>query len=410
MTVTYIHRSLERKFLKMSSAFKAVMVTGARQVGKSTMLKHLAQDTGRVYVSMDDADVRELANRDPKLFFQMYQPPLLIDEAQKAPALFEQIKILCDESDERGRFWLTGSQSKKLMKQAGDSLAGRIGILKMYSLSEKELDGRPNDIPEDYSLSSLIQRSRSHPENNILDVYTRIWEGGMPDMISMDAELRREYWNSYIDAYLMRDAVDDNGIQDTEGFRKLLRACAAFSGELVNYNDLGNAAGVSGATAKEWVKVLQTMGIIFLLEPYFNNELKRMIKTPKLYFCDTGLCAFLSSWTSRDTLMNGAASGHYLENYVAAEMLRNSSYGEKKVNLNFYRDTNQKEIDLVMEMDGQLHPFEIKRAASPDKKAVRAFPLLEKSGKVTGAGGIICMTAKPFPIDEKNSMIPVNLL
>ena len=406
----YIQRSLERKFLKISSAFKAVMVTGARQVGKSTMLKHLAQDTGRVYVSMDDADVRELANRDPKLFFQMYQPPLLIDEVQKAPALFEQIKILCDESDERGRFWLTGSQSKKLMKQAGDSLAGRIGILKMYSLSEKELEGRPNDIPEDYSLSSLIQRSRSHPENNILDVYTRIWEGGMPDMISMDAELRREYWNSYIDAYLMRDAVDDNGIQDTEGFRKLLRACAAFSGELVNYNDLGNAAGVSGATAKEWVKVLQTMGIIFLLEPYFNNELKRMIKTPKLYFCDTGLCAFLSSWTSRDTLMNGAASGHYLENYVAAEMLRNSSYGEKKVNLNFYRDTNQKEIDLVMEMDGQLHPFEIKRAASPDKKAVRAFPLLEKSGKVTGAGGIICMTAKPFPIDEKNSMIPVNLL
>ena len=406
----YIQRSLERKFLKISSAFKAVMVTGARQVGKSTMLKHLAQDTGRVYVSMDDADVRELANRDPKLFFQMYQPPLLIDEVQKAPALFEQIKILCDESDERGRFWLTGSQSKKLMKQAGDSLAGRIGILKMYSLSEKELEGRPNDIPEDYSLSSLIQRSRSHPENNILDVYTRIWEGGMPDMISMDAELRREYWNSYIDAYLMRDAVDDNGIQDTEGFRRLLRACAAFSGELVNYNDLGNAAGVSGATAKEWVKVLQTMGIIFLLEPYFNNELKRMIKTPKLYFCDTGLCAFLSSWTSRDTLMNGAASGHYLENYVAAEMLRNSSYGEKKVNLNFYRDTNQKEIDLVMEMDGQLHPFEIKRAASPDKKAVRAFPLLEKSGKVTGAGGIICMTAKPFPIDEKNSMIPVNLL
>ena len=406
----YIQRSLERKFLKMSSAFKAVMVTGARQVGKSTMLKHLAQDTGRVYVSMDDADVRELANRDPKLFFQMYQPPLLIDEVQKAPALFEQIKILCDESDERGRFWLTGSQSKKLMKQAGDSLAGRIGILKMYSLSEKELEGRPNDIPEDYSLSSLIQRSRSHPENNILDVYTRIWEGGMPDMISMDAELRREYWNSYIDAYLIRDAVDDNGIQDTEGFRRLLRACAAFSGELVNYNDLGNAAGVSGATAKEWVKVLQTMGIIFLLEPYFNNELKRMIKTPKLYFCDTGLCAFLSSWTSRDTLMNGAASGHYLENYVAGEMLRNSSYGEKKVNLNFYRDTNQKEIDLVMEMDGQLHPFEIKRAASPDKKAVRAFPLLEKSGKVTGAGGIICMTAKPFPIDEKNSMIPVNLL
>lgn len=408
--MTYIHRSLERKFLKMSHAFKVVMVTGARQVGKSTMLKHLAQDSGRTYVSMDDGDVRELANRDPKLFFQMYQPPVLIDEVQKAPALFEQIKILCDESEERGRFWLTGSQSKKLMKQAGDSLAGRIGILKMYSLSAKELEGRPDDIPDSYSLSSLLQRKKALPDNNILDVYSRIWEGGMPDMISMDAEIRRKYWNSYIDAYLMRDAVDDNGILDTEGFRKFLRACAAFSGELVNYNDLGSAAGVSGSTAKEWAKVLQTMGIIFLLEPYYNNELKRMIKTPKLYFCDTGLCAFLSSWTSRDTLLNGAASGHYLENYVVSEMLRNSSYGEKKVNLNFYRDTNQKEIDLVLEMDGQLHPFEIKRAASPDPKAIRAFSLLAKSGKEIGSGGIICMAAKPFPINADNNLIPVNLL
>lgn len=408
--MTYIHRSLERKFLKMSHAFKVVMVTGARQVGKSTMLKHLAQDSGRTYVSMDDGDVRELANRDPKLFFQMYQPPVLIDEVQKAPALFEQIKILCDESEERGRFWLTGSQSKKLMKQAGDSLAGRIGILKMYSLSAKELEGRPDDIPDSYSLSSLLQRKKALPDNNILDVYSRIWEGGMPDMISMDAEIRREYWNSYIDAYLMRDAVDDNGILDTEGFRKFLRACAAFSGELVNYNDLGSAAGVSGSTAKEWAKVLQTMGIIFFLEPYYNNELKRMIKTPKLYFCDTGLCAFLSSWTSRDTLLNGAASGHYLENYVVSEMLRNSSYGEKKVNLNFYRDTNQKEIDLVLEMDGQLHPFEIKRAASPDPKAIRAFSLLAKSGKEIGSGGIICMAAKPFPINADNNLIPVNLL
>ena len=394
----------------MSHAFKVVMVTGARQVGKSTMLKYLAQDSGRTYVSMDDGDVRELANRDPKLFFQMYQPPVLIDEVQKAPALFEQIKILCDESEERGRFWLTGSQSKKLMKQAGDSLAGRIGILKMYSLSAKELEGRPDDIPDSYSLSSLLQRKKALPDNNILDVYSRIWEGGMPDMISMDAEIRREYWNSYIDAYLMRDAVDDNGILDTEGFRKFLRACAAFSGELVNYNDLGSAAGVSGSTAKEWTKVLQTMGIIFLLEPYYNNELKRMIKTPKLYFCDTGLCAFLSSWTSRDTLLNGAASGHYLENYVVSEMLRNSSYGEKKVNLNFYRDTNQKEIDLVLEMDGQLHPFEIKCAASPDSKAIRAFSLLAKSGKEIGPGGIICMAAKPFPINANNNLIPVNLL
>lgn len=408
--MAYIKRSLERKFLKMSAAFKVVMVTGARQVGKTTMLRTLAQDTGRTFVSMDDSDLRDLAERDPKLFFQIYRPPILIDEVQKAPALFEQIKIMCDESDERGRFWLTGSQSKKLMKQAGDSLAGRICVLKMFNLSAKEIAGRPDDITADYSITSMIRRSSFYPVNNIVDVYSRIWEGGMPDMIEMDSELRREYWNSYIDTYLMRDAVEDNGIQDTEGFRKFLRACAAFSGQLLNYNDLGSAAGVSGVTAKEWVRILQSMGIIFLLEPFYANELKRMIKTPKLYFCDTGLCAFLSSWTSRDALMNGAASGHFLENYVIAEVLKNASYGEKEMNLNFYRDTNQKEINLVIDMDGMLYPFEIKRAASPDRKAIRTFSLLKKSGRPLGTGGIICMAEKPFPIDAENSLIPVNLL
>lgn len=406
----YIHRSLERKFLKMSSSFKVVMLTGARQVGKSTMLKHLAKDSGRVYISMDDLNLRELAQRDPKLFFQIYQPPILIDEVQKAPALFEEIKLLCDESDERGRFWLTGSQSKRLMRQAGDSLAGRICILKMFSLSAKELAGKADDIPDNYTFSSFLQRSKNYSENNILQVYDRIWKGGMPDMLSMDTELRLAYWNSYIDTYLIRDAVDDNGIQDTEGFRKFLRACAAFSAELLNYNDLGNAAGVSAVTAKEWIKVLQSMGIIFLLEPFYNNELKRMIKTPKLYFCDTGLCSFLSSWTSRDTLMNGAASGHYLENYVVSEILKNTSYGEKTVSLNFYRDTNQKEIDLVLEIEGGLYTFEIKRTASPERKLIRTFSLLEKSGKELKAGGIICMAEKPFPMDSSNFLLPVNLL
>ena len=270
--MNYIHRSLERKFMKMCDVFKVVMVTGARQVGKTTMLRHLAEDTGRTFVTMDDADLRDLAARDPKLFFQMYKPPILIDEAQKAPQIFEQIKIICDQSDERGKFWLTGSQSRKLMKQAGDTLAGRIGILRMYSLSDKEIEGKADDITCDWSFTSLKQKSLNLRDNNIVDVYRRIWEGGMPDMLSMDTELRREYWNSYVDTYLMRDAVDDNGIQDTEGFRRFLRACAAFAGNLINYNDLGSAAGVSGVTAKEWTKVLQSMGIIYLLEPFHANE------------------------------------------------------------------------------------------------------------------------------------------
>lgn len=406
----YIPRTLERKFLHMSAAFKAVMVVGARQVGKSTMLKHLAEGEHRTYVSMDDFRSRELAQNDPDLFFQMYQPPILIDEVQKAPALFEKIKIICDQTDERGLFWLSGSQSKKLMKEAGDSLAGRICVLKMYAMSPKEIYGIPCDEPIDFSLGALCQRSQAFPQRSILDIYADIWRGGMPEVLRLDEEQLSEYWESYIDTYLMRDAVDDNGISDTVGFRKLLRACAAFSGQLLNYADLAASAGVSGATAKEWVKILQSMGVIFLLEPYFSNELKRMVKKPKLYFCDTGLCAYLSSWTSMQTLLHGAAAGHYFENYVVGEFLRSYAYGKEKANLNYYRDTNQKEIDLIIEKNGCLHPIEIKKTANPDKKLVRVFSVLENTAVPVGNGGVVCMADMPFPIDHTNNMIPARIL
>lgn len=406
----YIERSLERKFLRMNKAFKAVMVVGARQVGKSTMLKHFAEQENRTIVSMDDSRLRELAKSDPALFFQTYQPPILIDEVQKAPELFEQIKIICDKSNEKGLFWLTGSQSKKLMKQAGDSLAGRVCILKMYSLSQKEIAGITVDDPIDFSFASLRERSKHFPENNIVNVFSHIWRGGMPELQELDAEQTHEYWNSYIDTYLMRDAVDDNGITDTEGFRKFLRACAAFNGQLLNYNDLAQASGISGVTAKEWMKILQTMGIVHLLEPFYSNELKRLIKTPKLYFCDTGLCAWLSSWTSKDTLMNGAAAGHYFENYVVGEFLREYAYGTEPANLNFYRATNQKEIDFVIEQNGVLHPVEIKLSSNPDKRFIKAFSALEKTNKTIGPGGIVCMTETPFPIDAANNFIPANII
>lgn len=232
----------------------------------------------------------------------------------------------------------------------------------------------------------------------------------MPDVQNLDEEQMQEYFNSYIETYLMRDAIDDNGISNTEGFRKFLRACAAFSGQMLNYNDLALSAGVSGVTAKEWIRVLQAMGIIILLEPYSSNELSRLIKTPKMYFCDTGLCAYLSSWTNRDVLMNGAASGHYYENYVIGELLRNYTYGKKGVNLNYYRDKNQREIDLVIEEGGVLHPIEIKKGTAPDKSLIRSFSVLNNSVKPVGNGGIVCMTEEPFPIDEKNCLIPSNII
>lgn len=408
--MSYIKRELERKFLHMSSAFKAVMVVGARQVGKSTMLKHLAKDQDRTYVTMDDPQLRSFAQTDPKLFLQTYKPPILIDEVQKAPELFEEIKIICDNTDERGLFWLTGSQSKKLVKKAGDSLAGRLCILKLFSLSTRERLGIEDADELEFSLPSILDRCKKYPENNIINVFESIWRGGLPDVQDKDEEQLREYFNSYIETYLMRDAVDDYGIIDTEGFRKFLRACAAFTGQLLNYNDLAASAGIAGVTAKEWVKVLQSMGIIFLLEPYASNELKRLVKTPKLYFCDTGFCAYLSSWTNRDVLMNGAASGHYYENYVIGELLRHYSYGKNKVNLNYYRDNKMKEIDLVIEEDGVLHPVEIKKSSSPDKSSIKSFSVLKESERPVGTGAVFCMSDKVLPIDENNLIIPSNII
>lgn len=406
----YITRELERKFLKMNKVFKALLVTGARQVGKSTMLRKLAKDSGRTIVSMDDKRNRELARQDPGLFFQTFKPPILIDEVQKAPELFEYIKQICDDTEEKGLFWLTGSESKKLIKNAGDSLAGRVCILRMYSLSLKEKLGLTSIEDISYTYEDLVNREKLFPKYDINQIYEHIWRGGMPALLEFDAEQMNSYYSSYIETYLMRDAVDDNGISDTEGFRRVLTACAAFIGNLVNYSDIASAGGVSVPTAISWVKILQTMGIIFLLDTYSNNELKRLVKTPKLYFCDTGLAAYLSMWTSKEVLMNGAASGHYFENFVVGELLRNSVYGEKKVNLSYYRDKNQKEIDVVLEENGLLHPIEIKKASNPERKLVKAFDVLNVSSNKMGKGLIVCMTDKSFPIDENNFMVPASIL
>ena len=269
----YIERTLERKFLKMSSFFKAVLITGARQVGKTTILKHLAEGQKRTYVSMDNTMARTLAKSDPVLFFQTYKPPIIIDEIQKAPELFEQIKIMCDESEERGLFWLTGSQQYNMMKNVRETLAGRIGILELYSLSKNEVDGIrfPNEM--DFSLACLQQRQACTGKNDVVDVFDHIWRGGMPDAIYADAEQRQEYYNSYIETYLMRDVSEEGGITDSVRFRKFLNACAALVAEQVNYKTLAEAAEISQPTAKEWLWLLQRIGIIYLLHPSANYEL-----------------------------------------------------------------------------------------------------------------------------------------
>lgn len=406
----YVERALERKFLHMSSFFKAVLVTGARQVGKTTMLKHLAANQNRTYVSMDNTMARALAKSDPVLFFQTYKPPIIIDEIQKAPELFEQIKIMCDENEERGLFWLTGSQQYKTMKNIRETLAGRVGILELYSLSKNEVEGLtfPNEL--DFSLSCLLARQPLAKKNDIIDVFDHIWRGGMPDVLFADPEQRQEYFNSYIETYLMRDVTEEGGITDTVRFRKFLNACAALAAEQINYKTLAETAEISQPTAKEWLRLLQSLGIIFLLQPYANNALKRLAKTPKLYFCDTGLCAYLSMWLTRDTLMNGAASGHYFENYVIIELIKNYAYSPSKANLTYYRDSNAKEIDVFVEENGVIHPLEIKKSANPDRREIKKYELLDKAKLERSNGGIVCMCKEVIPIDDRNCFIPCNLL
>lgn len=408
--MAYITRELERKFLKMNSFFKAILVTGARQVGKTTMLKHLAEGTNRTYVSLDNAMARDLAQSDPVLFFQTYKPPILIDEVQKAPELFEQIKIICDETDEKGLIWLTGSQQYGMMKKVRETLAGRIGILELYSFSQREKNGLVFEDELDFSLETLQARQRRVPKNDVAKVFEHIWEGGMPQVWGVDDELRGEYFNSYIDTYLMRDVAEAGGITDTVRFRKFLLGCAALVSEQVNYATLAESADITQPTAKEWLRILEGLHIIYLLQPYSNNALKRLTKAPKLYFCDTGLCAYLSMWLTPDVLQRGAASGHFYENYVVMELVKNYAYSKNKANITYYRDANAKEIDVFVEENNIIHPLEIKKSASPDKREVKKYSVLDKAELNRGNGGIVCMCEEPIPIDEKNCFIPSNLI
>lgn len=406
----YIKRNLERKFLRMNDFFKAILITGARQVGKTTMLKKLAENQNRTYVTLDNINARNLAKTDPVLFFQTYKPPVIIDEVQYAPELFSQIKIICDNSEQTGLFWLTGSQRYSMMKNIRETLAGRIGILELYGFSKNEKEGIEFDNELDFSLPCFQERQKSAPKNDIINVFGHIWRGGMPQIIHADPEQRQEYYNSYVDTYIMRDAAELGSVTDSLRFGRLLTACAALISQQLNYKTLADSAEISQPTAKEWVRLLESLGIIYLLQPYSNNALKRLTKTPKLYFCDTGLAAYLSMWLTRETLLNGAASGFYFENFAVMELVRNYAYSKTKANLSYYRDSNAKEIDVFVESDALIHPLEIKKSANPDRRETNKFTVLDKSALRRGNGGIVCMCEEVFPIDGMNCFIPCNLL
>ncbi len=408
--MTYIKRDLEDIVLDLSTQYPAILITGPRQVGKTTMLRNLMEGTERTYVTLDDLNTRELAKSDPALFFQIYKTPILIDEVQYAPELFTYIKIHIDKEGKAGDFWLTGSQIFKLMKGVQESLAGRVALLNLSSLSQNEAYNRCKNQPFGINLDDLLKKQKQVAPVGTPEIFRRIFTGGMPAIVSGKYKDSAIFYQSYLGTYLERDIKELSPTIDSLKFLKFITAVACRSGQIVNYAEIARDADINQVVAKSWLTILETLGIIFYLHPYSNNLLKRVIKTPKLYFYDTGLCAYLTKWSSPEVLENGAMNGAVLENYVVGEIFKSYYNSARTPYIYYYRDKDMKEIDLLIETNGKLSPIEIKKTASPSKQLVNVFKLLDKAKVERSVGGILCMREEILPLDKENFAVPIGLI
>lgn len=408
----YITRHMEKPVMELNEQYPVLLLTGPRQVGKTTMLEHLieVEGKGRKKVSLDDLTLRELAKTDPKMFFQLYQPPLLIDEVQYAPELFPYIKIMVDERHQPGDFWLTGSQLFKMMEGVQESLAGRVALLHLSPLSQSEIMKRPPEPPFSLELPLLSERQNGRQMLNTPEVFQRIHQGGMPALVTGTYSNASIFYSSYIDTYMERDVRRLSNDIDSLKFLRFLRSVAARTSQQVNYKGIADDAEIDQTTAKNWLHVLEALGIIFLLEPYSNNVLKRTVSTPKLYFYDSGIVCYLTRWSSPETTMEGAMSGALLENYTVAEIIKTYQNAGQEPFLYYYRDKDAREIDLILERDGKLFPIEIKKMASPPKKLTKVFDLIDKSPLQRGTGAILCMADQLGAFDQNNLIVPISLI
>ena len=408
----YITRHMEKPVMELNEQYPVLLLTGPRQVGKTTMLEHLieVEGKGRKKVSLDDLTLRELAKTDPKMFFQLYQPPLLIDEVQYAPELFPYIKIMVDERHQPGDFWLTGSQLFKMMEGVQESLAGRVALLHLSPLSQSEIMKRPPEPLFSLELPLLSERQNGRQMLNTPEVFQHIHQGGMPALVTGTYSNASIFYSSYIDTYMERDVRRLSNDIDSLKFLRFLRSVAARTSQQVNYKGIADDAEIDQTTAKNWLHVLEALGIIFLLEPYSNNVLKRTVSTPKLYFYDSGIVCYLTRWSSPETAMEGAMSGALLENYTVAEIIKTYQNAGQEPFLYYYRDKDAREIDLILERDGKLFPIEIKKMASPPKKLTKVFDLIDKSPLQRGTGAILCMADQLGAFDQNNLIVPISLI
>ena len=403
----YIQRSLENRVKYMSQHFPVVLVCGARQVGKTTLLKKIAEGNDRIqYVTLDYPNVRQLAKEDPELFLQQYAPPVIIDEIQYAPELLPYIKIKVDEKGENGQFYLTGSQMFRMMNNVSESLAGRVGILSMYSLSRAEIEARES---KPFNPSNI---KNATSEDTITDIFAKILKGEMPKLISDPGLSAEDYYGSYVQTYIERDIRELINIKDENKFIKFISCAAARTSQEVNLADIAKDVGIDGKTADSWFSILVSSGIVVLLHPYSGNTVKRIVKRPKMYFMDTGLACYLSMWNNARALELSAMAGAMFENYVVSEIIKSytNSGMDIRSRLVYYRDNNGKEIDLMILENGVVHPVEIKKNADPGKNALKNFSVLESLHEETGDGAVLCMTSMVVPLDAKNRLIPISVI
>ena len=404
--MSYIKRNLEKVVSQVTKEYPVVLVTGPRQVGKTTMLKKLMEGTDRGYVTLDDLNERALAKSDPELFLQLHKPPVLIDEVQYAPELFSYIKLNADKNHEPGAFWLTGSQVYKLMRGVQESLAGRVAVLSLTSLSQAEMSGKEME-PFTVEMETLAARKEDRMKTDAGGIFERIYKGSMPAIVSGENGNSQIYYSSYLSAYIERDVRDLSDAIDSLKFLRFITAVAARCSQMVNVAEIARDADINQTQAKAWLDILETLGIIFYLHPYSNNLLKRLVKTQKLYFYDTGLVCYLTKWSSAETLERGAMNGAILENYVVSEIRKTYINCGKEPFMYYYRDKDSREIDIVLEHDGVLNPIEIKKTSNPGTELTKVFGVLDKSSTPRSKGAIICMKPELGAIDRDNYIVPV---
>jgi predicted AAA+ superfamily ATPase len=399
----YKRRTIENSLKRVNSSFKALLLTGMRQVGKTTLLKDMAGQN-RTYLTLGDMRVSQLAKEDPFLFFQTYRPPLLIDEIQYAPELFSHIKMLVDDASESGQVWMTGSQQFLLMKGVSESLAGRLAIMELMGFSIYEREGK-GELQKPFlpspSPASILQRK------TLRETYEIIWKGSFPEMTLKSTDDWYLFYSSYVKTYIERDVRQLSNIGNEFAFYNFLKTIAARTAQELNLSDIAHTLGISLNTVKSWLSVLQASGVIYLLQPYYENISKRIVKRPKIYFLDTGLCAYLTDWNTPETLSSGAMNGAIWETFVFSEILKSYKHNALEPSFYYYRDSNKVEIDLIILQNGILYPVEIKRTANPDKKMIRNFSVLADSGKNTGYGSLICLTDQVLPLTQHVNALSV---